>query len=325
MSLTEIQDQEANESFLLGKRDVLLNNYQSACDHLSKTCERIVQLRGNDTTPELAEPYFYYGQALLYLGLSEQQVFGSDIVKDTDNDENEAMEDIIEEEEGEGEENEQADDSIPDDENVSDLERAFEILECAHMIYTKLSETSPKDAFILTRVADIHVMLADICNENGDHENALSHVLKAIEIQETLEEQQRNRLLAESYYKLGLIYELIKNFSDAVQSFQKAIDAIQQAIDQCQGEDKATEREELKSLLPSIELKLADAKSSIADQHLIEQARKILTGATNTTTEIQATTTTDAPVKDITLNVRHKRPVNETENQDDLLKKSKAE
>lgn len=31
--------------------------------------------------PELAEPYFYYGQALLYLGLSEQQVFGSEIVK----------------------------------------------------------------------------------------------------------------------------------------------------------------------------------------------------------------------------------------------------
>ncbi len=86
---------------MLGKRDVLLNNYQSACDHLSKTCERMwenfferkkkkrtyfsnfssVKLRGTDTAPELAEPYFYYGQALLYLGLSEQQVFGSDIVK----------------------------------------------------------------------------------------------------------------------------------------------------------------------------------------------------------------------------------------------------
>ncbi len=76
-----------------------MNNYQSACDHLSKTCERMwedlilfvsqktsfslfsVKLRESDTTPELAEPYFYYGQALLYLGLSEQQVFGSDIVK----------------------------------------------------------------------------------------------------------------------------------------------------------------------------------------------------------------------------------------------------
>jgi hypothetical protein len=40
-----------------------------------------VKLRQSDTTPELAEPYFYYGQALLYLGLSQQQVFGSDIVK----------------------------------------------------------------------------------------------------------------------------------------------------------------------------------------------------------------------------------------------------
>jgi hypothetical protein len=40
-----------------------------------------VKLRESDTTPELAEPYFYYGQALLYLGLGEQQVFGSDIVK----------------------------------------------------------------------------------------------------------------------------------------------------------------------------------------------------------------------------------------------------
>jgi hypothetical protein len=35
------RDEEANASFLLGKRDVILNNYQSACDHLSKTCERM--------------------------------------------------------------------------------------------------------------------------------------------------------------------------------------------------------------------------------------------------------------------------------------------
>jgi len=326
-SRVEIQDEEANASFLLGKRDVLLNNYQSACDHLSKTCERIVKLRESDTTPELAEPYFYYGQALLYLGLSEQQVFGSDIVKDTDNDENEVIEEENEEEEGaengnneeekEGENN--GDDSIPDDENVNDLERAFEILECAHMIYSKMSETNPQDAFIITRLADTHVMLADICNENGDHENALSHVLKAIELQETIPEHQRYRLLAESYYKLGLIYELINKFPDAVDSFHKAIDAINQAIKQSDGEDKENEREELKLLIPSIELKLNDAKASIADQHLIAQARKILSGTTNTTDN----KTTENPAKDITLNIRHKRPITETD--DETNKKSKHE
>ncbi len=237
---------------------------------------------------------------------------------DTDNDENEIIEEENEDEEEE--EGENGNDSIPDDDNVNDLERAFEILECAHMIYSKMSEINLQDAFILTRIADIHVMLADICNENGDHENALSHVLKAIELQETINEQQRYRLLAESYYKLGLIYELINKFPEAVESFHKAIDAINQAIEQSLGEEKENEREELKSLLPSIELKLNDAKASIADQHLIAQARKILSGTTNTTDNKPI----EVPAKDITLNIRHKRPITETENDDEINKKAKV-
>jgi len=188
------------------------------------------------------------------------------------------------------------------------------------MIYSKMSETNPQDAFIITRIADIHVMLADICNENGDHENALSHVLKAIELQETISEEQRYRLLAESYYKLGLIYELINKCSEAVESFDKAINAINQAIKQLSdSEDKEAEREELKSLLPSIEIKRNDAQASIADRHLIAQARKILSGTTNTTDNKP----TDAPpVKDLTLTIRHKRAAPEDEN---ATKKSKTE
>ncbi|CAF2819043.1 unnamed protein product [Rotaria sp. Silwood2] len=317
----EIQDEEANTSFMLGKRDVLLHNYQSACDHLSKACERIVKLRESDTVVELAEPYFYYGQALLYLGLSEQQVFGSDIVKDEDNDENDNEE---EEKEKEKEEEEEADDSIPDDEHVNDLERAFEILECAHMIYSKILETEANNVHIITRLGDLHVMLADICNENGDHENALSHVLKAIELQETLNEQQRYRLLAESYYKLGLIYELINKFSEAVDSFDKALNTIRQAIEQITGDDKENEREELKSLLPAIELKRNDAQASIADKYLIAQARNLISG-TNSTSHTTDNSTTETSVKDITLTIRHKRPVTELEQIDEENKKPKTE
>lgn len=354
----EIQDEEANAAFLLGKRDVLLNNYQSACDHLSKACERIVKLRDNDTAPELAEPYFYYGQALLYLGLSEQQVFGSDIVKDNDNDENDnenenenenenneaedpqgaqveqektdgTTESKDKDENGQTEGENEADETIPDDEQVNDLERAFEILQCAHMIYSKVLENQSDNAHIVTRLGDIHVMLADICNENGDHENALSHVMKAIELQETINEQQRYRLLAESYYKLGLIHELINKFSDAVESFEKAIGAIRQAIEKCEGDDKQTEREELQSLLPSMELKRNDAKASLADRHLIAQARKIVAGH-NSTNQINHTTTENGSsdstvVKDITLNIRHKRPVTELEPIDEENKKVKTD
>jgi tetratricopeptide (TPR) repeat protein len=247
---------------------------------------------------------------------------------DEDNDENENEEEKKEDKEEEvGEEEEEednADDSIPDDEHVNDLERAFEILECAHMIYSKMIETEPNDAHIITRLGDIHVMLADICNENGDHENALLNVLKAIELQETINEQQRYRLLAESYYKLGLIYELINKFSEAVDSFDKAINAVRQAVEQATGDEKENEREELKSLLPAIELKRNDAQASIADKHLIAQARNMISG-TNATSHTTDNSTTEAPAKDLTLTLRHKRPATDLEKTDEENKKSKTE
>jgi len=132
-------------------------------------------------------------------------------------------------------------------------------------------------------------------------------------LQETINEQQRYRLLAESYYKLGLIYELIHKFSEAVESFDKAINAIRQAVEQATGDEKESEREELKSLLPSIELKRNDAQASMADKHLIAQARNIVSAGTNGTSHTTDNSTTEAPVKDITLTIRHKRPAAELE------------
>ena len=241
------------------------------------------------------------------------------VLLDADQDENDTIDEEVEGED----ESAPADSSIPDDEHVNDLERAFEILECAHMIYSKMSEQHPDDAHVTTRIADIHVMLADICNENGDHENALSHVLKAIDLQETMSEQQRYRLLAESYYKLGLIYELVSKFPESVDSLSKAIDAVNQAIQRLEGDDKDSERDELRALLPSMELKRSDVQASIADRHLIVQARKILSGANNKNTTDESTG--DPPTKEITLNVRHKRPAADIENDDEANKKSKTE
>ena len=265
------------------------------------------------------------------LRLNEKVIFFVDEANDeNENDEEEEEgEETETKEEGEEKTDEQAggenvDDAIPDDEHVNDLERAFEILECSHMIYSKMHETEPNDAHIVTRLGDLHVMLADICNENGDHETALTHVLKAIELQETINEQQRYRLLAESFYKLGLIYELINKFSEAVDSFDKAISVLRKAIEQATGEENAKEREELTSLLPSIELKRNDAQASMADKHLIAQARNLISG-TNGTNHTTEASTSDVPVKDLTLTIRHKRPASDVEEKKEENKKSKTE
>lgn len=264
---------------------------------------------------------------------------------DEDNDENEEEND--DEEQVEEEKTEEAtenktnnnnnnnhddkdDESIPDDEHVNDLERAFEILECAHMIYSKLAEGESTNAHIVTRLGDIHVMLADICNENGDHETALTHVLQAIDLQETINDQQRDRLLAESFYKLGSIYELINKYSEAVESFDKSLSIIRKAIESMTEIEKENEREELKALLPAIELRRNDAQASIADKHLIAQARSIISGSngtneTTTTTTTTSHTTDTTPVQDLTLSVRRKRPIEEVEKIEEEKKKPKTD
>ena len=264
---------------------------------------------------------------------------------DEDNDENEEEND--DEEQVEEEKTEEAtenktnnnnnnnhddkdDESIPDDEHVNDLERAFEILECAHMIYSKLAEGESTNAHIVTRLGDIHVMLADICNENGDHETALTHVLQAIDLQETINDQQRDRLLAESFYKLGSIYELINKYSEAVESFDKSLSIIRKAIESMTEIEKENEREELKALLPAIELRRNDAQASIADKHLIAQARSIISGSngtneTTTTTTTTGHTTDTTPVQDLTLSVRRKQPIEEVEKIEEEKKKPKTD
>ncbi|CAF0944162.1 unnamed protein product, partial [Didymodactylos carnosus] len=335
-------DEKANNYFKAGKRDVLLHNYQLACDQLSKACDRLVQVYNSDTHIELAEPYFYLGQALLALALGEQAVIGDGIAKDDEQSGDEEEEEAVGEEEkiidsktdnvntkenektemNNGHEHkngnevselekiemktknnpteEDDDEPFPDDSNMTDLQRSFEILECCHMIYKKTATDNNHSDYVKCRLADIHMMLSEICSENGDYNSSGAHIQEAIDLQEKLAEK-KNRLLAESYYKLGCIYETVEKFPESVEYFDKAIKFIHYALSD--SVSKPEEVEELKQLLPSIESKRDDVKSSIGEEHLIEAARNIVAG------QPIPTSATPAPVqqiKDITLNIRHK-------------------
>jgi len=442
--LAEIQDEEAYNFFKMGKREVLLHDYQSACDFLSKACDRLVHIHKSDVHQELAEPYFYYGQALLCLGLGAQQVLGDGIAKENDDEESTASSDEAEnvengdekivngeqqtavvatenddkptasaatengdkhtilaatengdkpaistvtenddkpatstamengdkpplptttttngdnitdaipetnddisktttdkgddkaQQEQQQEEEEEDDEEIPDEGQMNDLQRAFEILECAHMIYTQklndsnLQEQPKNQDSIKVRLADIHLMLSEICNENGDFEASLIHAQKAIDLEENLAVRQ-HRLLAETYYKLGCINELVEKFQDAVDYFDRSIKYIRYAIEDAKQNEQ--ELKELNELLPSVEMKRNDVQSSIGEEHLIKQARAIVSGESQQTTTPGAATGAASiqvqPVaKDITLNIRHKRPAENDGEKEDGNKKLKSD
>ena len=63
----------AMQKMTVGKRDLLLQDPNSAVEHLSEACEMLGKLYG-ETAPETGDAYFYYGKALLELGRLEAGV-----------------------------------------------------------------------------------------------------------------------------------------------------------------------------------------------------------------------------------------------------------
>jgi len=95
----------AMQKMTVGKRDMLLQDPNSAVENLAEACEMLGKLYG-ETAQECGEAYFYYGKALLELGRLEAGVI--DNVLDGDDSEENSEEDDEDEEEEEAEAGEEA-------------------------------------------------------------------------------------------------------------------------------------------------------------------------------------------------------------------------
>ena len=61
--------------FLQGKRSLYIKDFQAAATALSESCQLFSQIY-SEQDDEMADPYFYYGKALLEVGRSESEVLG---------------------------------------------------------------------------------------------------------------------------------------------------------------------------------------------------------------------------------------------------------
>merc|ERR1739838_255207 len=96
----------AMQKMTVGKRDLLLQDPNSAVEHLSEACEMLGKLYG-ETAPETGDAYFYYGKALLELGRLEAGVIDN-VLDGDDSEENSEEDEDDEEEEEEAEAGEEA-------------------------------------------------------------------------------------------------------------------------------------------------------------------------------------------------------------------------
>nr|XP_048717366.1 nuclear autoantigenic sperm protein isoform X2 [Caretta caretta] len=245
------------------------------------------------------------------------------------------------------EDNKENDSTVEDKESeedeVGNLELAWDMLELAKVIY-KRQET--KEAQL--HAAQAHLKLGEVSIESENYAQAIEEFQACLALQQKYLEAH-DRLLAESHYQLALAYHYNSQFDDAILQFRKSVEVIDkrmvmltERIKKAEGGSTEDEKEieELNGLLPEIKEKIEDSKESQKSARVAELALKatLVGGATSSFTQSEESCSVSTiPVRkpadgasqcvtDISHLVRKKRkPEEETQQGDNEAKKSKPE
>ncbi|XP_053929478.1 nuclear autoantigenic sperm protein isoform X2 [Cuculus canorus] len=176
-------------------------------------------------------------------------------------------------------------DKESEEEEIGNLELAWDMLELAKVIY-KRQET--KEAQL--HAAQAHLKLGEVSIESENYMQAIEEFQSCLALQQKYLEAH-DRLLAESHYQLALAYHYNSQFDEAVLQFGKSVEVIDkrmamltERIKKAEGgsPDDEKELEELKGLLPEIKEKIEDSKESQKSARVAELALKAtLVGTTS--------------------------------------------
>lgn len=253
-----------------------------------------------------------------------------------------------EEDGGEEEENDEEDEDISknedgtakdeDAEDISNLQRSWEMFELAKLIYQK--NFNEDMAMKNKRIAECLLKLGEISIEQEIYEQAINDIKESIRLQEEQKENERDeRILAESYYQLGLAQQFNNMFTEANESYQKSINILQIRIEKLrgklllvtgEGDDAQLEKNtindeigELETLLPELNSKLEEVNEQGQQSlNLIKEAKECFINSMNgngtaTNGEFKAT---NGECKDITSLMKSKRKISSSEEISNLKK-----
>ncbi|XP_032552320.1 nuclear autoantigenic sperm protein isoform X2 [Chiroxiphia lanceolata] len=168
-------------------------------------------------------------------------------------------------------------DKESEEDEIGNLELAWDMLELAKVIY-KRQET--KEAQL--HAAQAHLKLGEVSIESENYTQAIEEFQACLALQQKYLEAH-DRLLAESHYQLALAYHYNSDFDEAVLQFGKSMEVIDkrlailtERIKQAESGSPEDEKEieELKGLLPEIKEKIEDSKESQKSARVAELGLK---------------------------------------------------
>merc|ERR1712119_58971 len=171
----------------------------------------------------------------------------------------------------EGADNTEGDSEKKDEEEEpSNLQLAWEMLELAKMVYTKQVEESAVDikSEIEEKLCSTMLALGEVSLENENYKQAVEDIRMCLKKQESLPKD--SRVVAETHYQLGVALGFNSEFEEAVESLNSAIRIIKERIKKIKEgikspkksptKDEKKEVTELEALIPEIEEKITDTK-----------------------------------------------------------------
>uniref|UniRef100_A0A8C9SK66 Nuclear autoantigenic sperm protein (histone-binding) n=1 Tax=Scleropages formosus TaxID=113540 RepID=A0A8C9SK66_SCLFO len=270
--------EEARKLLGKGNKHLIMGDVVSAVNVFQEACAMLAEKYG-DTADECGEAFFLCGKALLELARMENTVLGNALegVPEEDSEEGDNMNnsktesadnlDEDDDDDDDSDEGEGPGDSKESEEEVGNLQLAWEMLEVAKVIY-KRKETKEDQLM----AAQAYLKLGEVGAESGNYAQALEDFQECLALQLKYL-PPHSRLLAETHYQLGVTFGYTNHYTQALQHFSSSIKVIesrmallQEAIDKADGEDGAAEEkqemEELMELLPDIREKVEDTKES---------------------------------------------------------------
>merc|ERR1719446_1340778 len=152
-----------------------------------------------------------------------------------------------------------------DEEEPSNLQLAWEMLELAKIVYTKLVTDAKDDEklVLLEKLCCALCALGEVSIESENYKQAIEDFQACLKKQ--AEFPKDSRCIAETHYQLGVALGYDAQFDEAVTSLKSAISIIQERItlkEKEESEEAKKEVTELKALVPEIEEKIKDTEDS---------------------------------------------------------------
>merc|ERR1712119_91945 len=157
-----------------------------------------------------------------------------------------------------------------DEEEPSNLQLAWEVLELAKVVYTKLIATEVKDKdFFEERLCSTMLHLGEVSIENENYQQAVEDIKLCLTKQEKMPKDARLR--AEIHYHLGLAQAFHQQFDESIESHKAAIAILKERTKNLKVMETSStsprklaetnkEIAELEALIPEIEEKIVDTK-----------------------------------------------------------------